>query len=301
MAFDVTDVLEGYSKAIYSTWFYYGPDRILFDAGEGMASRLENRAFAIRRVCLSHGHLDHISGLPTLVHIRMAGMGEKTKPLDIFYPDGDGFVEGLKKHLDRAMGRMSYDLNWRPIGPGARIPLNVDEDDEAESPRTHERWIETFPTQHSRGRLTLGYRVMEQRNRLRPDFAGRPQEEIRALVQSQGRDAITEAYAHRLLAYLGDGIPIPTEPYADADVLMHEATFIDAADREKPVHSTLDEAVRAALESDAKNLVLFHVSSRYARKHIRRRVLECLDAHGFDPAHTWLVYERYWDRADRLG
>src|SRR5438067_1483186 len=113
-ALNVTDVLEGYSKAIYATWFYYAPDRTLFDAGEGLASRMENRAFANRRICLSHGHLDHISGLPTLVHIRMAGMGEKTKPLDIFYPEGDRYVEGLKSHLDRAMGRMSYDLTWHP-------------------------------------------------------------------------------------------------------------------------------------------------------------------------------------------
>jgi ribonuclease Z len=297
-ALNVTDVLEGYSKAIYSTWFYYSPDRLLLDAGEGVASRLENRAFAIRKVCLSHGHLDHISGLPTLLNIRSAGMGEKTKPLEIFYPKGDRYVEGLKAHLDRAMGRMTYELAWIPIVPGARIPLNTEEEDEPA--RQHARFLETLETQHG-GSKTLGYRVVENRRRLRPDFTGRPQEEIRALVQAEGREAITEEYAHRLLCYLGDGVPIGVEPFADADILMHEATFLDAADRENYVHSTLDEAVEQAVAARAKNLVLFHLSSRYPRREMRRAIPRTLSARGFDPARAWLVYERHWDNAATLG
>lgn len=294
---NLSDILEGYSKAIYSTWFYYAPDRVLFDAGEGVASRMENRAFAIRRICLSHGHLDHISGLPTLVNIRMAGMGEKTKPLDIYYPEGDRLVEGLRAHLDRAMGRLSYDLNWLPVGAGARIPLTADED---EAPRQHERWLETFPTAHGRGRLTLGYRVVEARNRLKPEYVGRPQAEIRDLVMAGGRDTLMEAYQHRLLAYLGDTIPIDPEPYAGADILFHEATFINPEDRENMVHSTLDEAVRAAVQAGVRDLVLFHVSSRYQRRAIRSAVSSALERRGFPPDHAWLVYERHMDRADAL-
>jgi ribonuclease Z len=296
-ALNVTDVLEGYSKAIYSTWFYYGPDRLLFDAGEGVASRLENRAFAIRKICLSHGHLDHISGLPTLLNIRSAGMGEKTKPLEIYYPEGDRYVEGLKAHLDRAMGRLTYDLSWLPIGPGARIPLNSDED---EPTHQHARFLETFETRHGRNR-TLGYRVVEHRNRLKPEFTGRPQDEIRALVQAEGRAAITEEFDHRLLAYLGDGVPIDVAPFADADILLHEATFLDAADRENYVHSTLEEAVKQAVAARARHLVLFHISSRYPRRDMRRAVPKALAALGFDPARAWLVYERHWDNAARLG
>jgi len=29
-----------YSKALYSTWIYYSPDRILFDSGEGASTAL---------------------------------------------------------------------------------------------------------------------------------------------------------------------------------------------------------------------------------------------------------------------
>lgn len=298
-ALNVGDVLEGYSKAMYSTWFYYGPDRALFDAGEGVASRMENRAFAIRRVFLSHGHLDHISGLPTLVHIRMAGMGEKTKPLQVFYPRGDGFAEGLKAHLDRAMASLRYELTWHPLEPGDRVPLTDEEDDAP--PRTHQRWVDTFPTKHARGMLTLGYRVMERRARLLPEFAGRPQADIRALVQQRGKSAITEEYDHCLLAYLGDTAPISPDAYRKSDILMHEATFLDATDRARPVHSTLEEAARAAVDAEAGQLVLFHLSSRYSRRDIRRRVPEALEQAGFDTQRAWLCYERHMDRVSALN
>ena len=55
----LTDV---FSKAIYSTWIFSKPLRTLFDAGEGLVSALRNRAFAIERVFITHGHYDHIGG-----------------------------------------------------------------------------------------------------------------------------------------------------------------------------------------------------------------------------------------------
>ena len=99
----------------------------------------------------------------------------------------------------------------------------------------------------------------------------------------------------------GDGVPIDVEPYADADILMHEATFLEAADRENYVHSTLDEAVDQAVAARAGNLVLFHLSSRYPRREMRRAIPRALAARGFDPARAWLVYERHWDNAAALG
>ena len=60
LAQDILDNLTGYSKAMYSTWFYYKPARLLFDAGEGVASALGNFIFGIERIFISHGHHDHI-------------------------------------------------------------------------------------------------------------------------------------------------------------------------------------------------------------------------------------------------
>jgi len=297
MAVDnITDLLEGYSKAIYSTWFYYAPDRFLLDAGEGAASRLENRAFAIRRILLSHGHLDHISGLPTLLHVRSAGKGDNEKPLEIYYPAGDAYVMGLMAHLGRTIQRTSYELSWIPLEDGAVVPLTPDD----ETHHRHARRLETFATMHTRGRLTLGYRVMEERHRLKPEFAGKPESELREAAGNFGSQALSESYSHSLLAYTGDCIASPVDQFLDTDVLFHEATFMDEADREAQVHSTLDEAVQAAVDARAGNLVLYHVSSRYPKPVMRSHILEVLDARGYDPANTWLVYEWRWERMEAV-
>ncbi len=66
-----------YSKALYSSWLYYSPDRLLFDAGESVSSIMGNKSFAIERVFLSHGHTDHIAGLVGLINIRNSAMGDK--------------------------------------------------------------------------------------------------------------------------------------------------------------------------------------------------------------------------------
>jgi len=50
--------------------------------------------------------------------------------------------------------------------------------------------------------------VVEHRHRFEPEFWASPQNEIRDLVKVAGRDAITERYVHRLLAYLGDCVPM---------------------------------------------------------------------------------------------
>ena len=69
------DVLSGYSKALYSTWIWYRPDRLLVDCGEGAATALGNHGFAIERILLTHGHIDHVGGLAPLLWARAGGMG----------------------------------------------------------------------------------------------------------------------------------------------------------------------------------------------------------------------------------
>ena len=92
-------LFRGHSKALYSTWVFYRPDRLLLDCGEGAATQLGNESYAIERVLLTHGHIDHISGLPSLLWARASGMGDNEKPLEILYPQGDVFVEYIKSYL----------------------------------------------------------------------------------------------------------------------------------------------------------------------------------------------------------
>src|SRR5210317_1992004 len=94
---DFMMVLKCYSKALYSSWYFYAPDRLMFDCGEGAASRLSQEIFAVEKIFLSHGHVDHIAGLLPFVCLRQSTKGDNEKPLQIYYPKGDRSVLTMKE------------------------------------------------------------------------------------------------------------------------------------------------------------------------------------------------------------
>ena len=247
-----------YSKALYSTWLYYSADRILFDAGEGASSILGNKAFAIKRVFLSHGHADHIAGLVGLVNIRNNAMGDKEKELTIYYPKGNYLISEMMAFLARTNRHLNYNLEWVPLKPGDRVELLS-----GQMPR----YIETFPTVHVPNEASLGYNIVEVRHRLRPELSALPQDEIVNLVKEKGREAVSEIYHQRLFSYGGDSVRIKPAYVEGTEILCHDTTFLDETDRKEYKHATLTEAIATAREARVKKeLICFHISSRYKSK-----------------------------------
>ncbi|HUT86691.1 MAG TPA: MBL fold metallo-hydrolase [Candidatus Heimdallarchaeota archaeon] len=247
-----------YSKGLYSTWMYYSPDRILFDAGEGASSILGNKAFAIRRVFLSHGHADHIAGLVGLVNIRNNAMGDKEKELTIYYPRGNYLISEMMAFLARTNRHLAYGLEWVPLESGDRVELLA-----GQMPR----YVEVFDTVHTHNEPSLGYNVVEVRHRLRPDLADASQEEIVRLVQEKGKDEVTASYDQRLFSYGGDSVAIKPSYIEGTEILCHDTTFLDERDRKDYKHATLAEAIATARQARVKKeLICFHISSRYKAK-----------------------------------
>ena len=226
-----------YSKGLYSTWIYYSPDRILFDAGEGASSILGNKAFAIRRIFLSHGHADHIAGLIGLVNIRNNAMGDREKKLTIYYPRDNYLISEMMAFLARTNRYLAYDLEWVPLEAGDRVELLS-----GQMPR----YVEAFPTVHTHNEPSLGYNVVEVRHRLHREFAEATQEDIVALVREKGREAVSETYDQRLFSYGGDSVAIKPSYIEGTEVLCHDTTFLDERDRKEYKHATLTEAITTA-------------------------------------------------------
>ncbi|MDF2439515.1 MAG: ribonuclease, partial [Abditibacteriota bacterium] len=212
---DVASLLFGHSKALYSSWVFYKPDHLLIDCGEGAATALGNGSYGIEKVLLTHGHIDHISGLPSLLWSRAAGMGDNEKPLEIFYPRDDIFVADLQAYLERTTARLPFDLTWTPIDTTTEIALGHSQSTlNGETSSRHKRRVQTFATRHIRDRLTLGYKIVETRRRLKSEWAHLTQQELRVKAQSKGPQAmreLSEDYDAPLAAFSGDTLPIDVD------------------------------------------------------------------------------------------
>lgn len=270
----IEDILSGYSRGLYSSWFLYKPDRLLLDAGEGIIDRLSKRVYAIQRILLSHGHEDHISGIPGLVNLRNLGAGAREKALTIYFPKGDTWVELLRDYLNRKQRKfLRYDLAWHPVEPGETIDLG-----QSKRPRH----IEAFRSDHRPSAISLGYRIMEQRTALRPELANLDQGEISRLIKERGKDQVCETRMHNIFTYSGDTKGIDIEVAAGADLLLHEATYFEEDCPDRCFHCTFERALRIAREAEVKALVLFHASGGFAERVLRRRLGELLDAEDVD-------------------
>lgn len=270
---DVASLLFGHSKALYSSWVFYKPDHLLIDCGEGAATTLGNGGYAIEKVLLTHGHIDHISGLPSLLWSRAAGMGDNEKPLEIFYPRDDVFVADMQTYLERTTARLPFALTWTPLDSGSDIALDQSTLDGASS--RHKRRVQTFATRHIRERLTLGYKIVERRRRLKSQWAHLSQNDLRAKAQQDGPQAmreLSEDYDALLAAFSGDTLPVEVEAVRGCELLLHEATILDAGERKHQWHATLDEAIGVGIEANVKTLVLYHFSGRYTWSEIRASV-----------------------------
>jgi ribonuclease Z len=247
-----------YSKGLYATWVYYAPDRITFDAGEGLSSVLGNKCFAIGHVFLSHGHADHISGLIGLVNIRNSGMGDTQKPLYIYYPQDNWRIVELIAYIARTNSRLDYELVWRPLQAGDHVMVFEGQND---------RYVEAFSTKHTRSETSLGYNIIEVRRRLKEKYQQLSEKKIQELVREKGRDEVTTTYPQKLFSYGGDSAPLDPDDVRDTEILCHEATFLKEEDRETITHSTLEEAIEVARRAGVKReLFAFHISSRYRKE-----------------------------------
>ena len=264
LASDIVENIQGFSKAMYSTWFYYRPSRLLFDVGEGVSTTLSNYVFGVEKIFISHGHYDHIGGLPGFILSRRNARGDTEKGLEIYYPEGNDLIETIKVYITGLCRTVPFNIHWRPIDESSG-PITL-------SSGSGDHFIRPFRTRHTGQRLSLGYRIVERRKRLKDEFRDLDQKEIVRLIRAEGKEAIVESYERNLLVYSGDSMPLEAAGIEGAELLMHDATFLNAEDRNEPIHATVREAIESATAARVKSLILFHISHRYDPRSINRKV-----------------------------
>ncbi len=244
-----------------------GGKRLLFDCGEGTQRQLL-RSIGLPEldaVFVTHYHADHWLGLPGM--LKTFDLRGREAPLAVYGPPG---LKGLFAAIRPMYGRVSY-------------PLDLVELDRYDEVGFDGYVISPFPVEHRVP--AYGYAFVEDDRPGRFDAAEaerlgvRPGPDFGRLQRGEPVDGVTpeqvigEDRPGRRVVVSGDTAPCQgVEAFAHgADVLVHEATFLDA-DRgraRETGHSTAAQAAEIARDAGAKLLALTHLSTRYFPRDVR--------------------------------
>lgn len=272
------DDIRGYSRGMYSNWFWHRSLQLLIDAGEGLQLALGSNVFSPSMLAITHGHSDHVLGIPGLIGARRFGKGANEKPLTIIYPEHSKGVQAARELLGTSYANVVFPLTWIAAAPGTAIPLGKG------------RSLEAFAVRHVEDEPAVGYRVTETKRRLKPEHAAMSQAEVEAAARDGRRDDLLETVTHVRFAHSGDAMPIDPALVAGADLLVHDATFLEEPDRKYPIHATTEEALEVGRAASVKTLVLYHLSIRYDRATALPALRAQVAASGF-AGDCWLLDE----------
>jgi ribonuclease Z len=252
-----------------------GGNRILVDCGEGTQRQLLRSGAGFRRldrILLTHGHFDHVLGIPGLFStLRLQQSADVMRihggpgTLDVV----TGMLAGLCGE-----GRAPIPLEFVPLTEGRVIDAG-------------DFTIDCFRVRH-RDTDSFGFSFESQaRRHLQPErlsALGVPDGPMRkALAEGKpvtledGRtvdaeDVLGPPSKRKKLVIVGDTETTEglSRHVVDADVLVMEATFLDR-DSEIALdygHLTAAKAAALAAENSVKQLILTHISGRYPEEDI---------------------------------
>ena len=266
-----------YSRGLYSTWTYIKPYRLLIDAGEGISNYMGNRVFAVEKIILSHGHLDHLSGLIGFFGLRRGAQGDHEKPLEII-SSCDLALSRAKEMFKIAFphGEKScpYKVRFRKLGWGVPVDLNK---------FTKLELVKTNHTDSSCGVLVYSISTrLKEPYRSSADFVGKIKEKKQRVTPQH-----LESHYKPLFLCLLDNkgvVDFNRNSFSPVGVkfMIDDLTFPDDHHNDKQMHNNCANAAKNANAIVPEKLLFSHLSSRYITesKKLEKRVIKLLLKNG---------------------
>ncbi len=246
----------------------------LFDCGEGTQHqflRSDLRLSQLRRIFITHMHGDHVFGLPGL--LASLGLSGSSGGVDLYGPDPlESYLEGV---LRTSSTRIGYPLEVHQVRSAAEANRIVFEDADLTVRATplHHRvpaYAYRVEEKPKPGRFDI-QKAQELAIPPGPVYASLKRGETVAMEdgrQIDGRTLCGPEKAGASLVYCTDTVfcEAAVTLAKGADLLIHESTFSHAeADMAfQRQHSTSTMAAQTAAEAGVGQLVLTHLSPRYA-------------------------------------
>ncbi|WP_315814719.1 MBL fold metallo-hydrolase [Paraflavitalea speifideaquila] len=241
----------------------------------------------MNHVFISHADRDHLMGLFQFNQLN----AREGLPV-VYYPKDSGSFPSIEQFTKRFDPHVAGTV-WRPIAEGEA--LVVKDGIEVEAIRNGHVVVAPGITK------SLSYKVVQVKQKLRPELLGLSGEEIRRIILEKGKEQTTLELRNTLLGYSADTPVENLERWNHCKILIHEATFLGGADDNKIMphsnkHSNLEEVMEMVSGLQIETLILGHFSSRYDPEQIDRKIRALCDRYAINiPVHRVLPGEVVWD------
>jgi ribonuclease Z len=254
-------------RGLPATLVRRGGDRLLVDCGEGTQRQLMRSVglIELEELLITHFHADHVLGLPGM--LKTFALRQRERELTVYGPRG---LRRLFELLQPVVGRLTFPLTLVELEPNDELD------------RDGYR-ICAFDVDH--GAQGLGYALVEEPRpgvfdpKRARELGLTPGPAFGRLQRGETVDGVRpdqvmgEERRGRKLVLSGDTAPCDMTRLVawEADVLVHEATFLDEdAERARETrHSTATGAAGLAAAAGVELLALTHLSPRYSGGQVR--------------------------------